>query len=137
METTTSANPAVEAPILTWRLVASPRQLDAFMKAADVFETFKFLVERIEAPTEIQGRLRPGVSVAQSCQNLREAIEKDGTYQVLAVWCEDDHTGAWRHPQAKVISTGKKWLVFDDYLRAYGAPASLLPWVELRSEVGG
>lgn len=137
MDSTTSASPIIEAPVLTWRLVVSPRKLDAFMKAADVFEPFKFLVERVEAPTKIQGRLRPGVSATQSCQNLREAIEKDDTYQVLAIWCENDPDGAWRHPAARVISTGQKWLMFDDYLRAYGAPATLLPLAELRSDVGG
>ena len=89
------------------------------MQALDLFKPFKVILgEEICIEAEL---VQPG-TLPKALQDVRETIDKDNNFKVIAVFVPGNPEGAWRDPTVKCVSTGSKWGMFDKYLKALKYP---------------
>lgn len=105
----------VEIPFV---LIAGDKKMDTTMHAFDMFEPFKalaevksFVVTRIGKPTDKQ--------LENMLKAIKEGYEKEGC-RVVAIFCPGNKVGAYLDKTVKTISSGTKWGMLADALKAYG-----------------
>lgn len=100
-------------------LVIGDSKLDAFMKAADVFEPFRNLIfdSVIYIDLEVKDEDNtPEVWEARLTKFIEEAKKE---YRVTAIFVPNEPLG-WKDENCKAVSTGNKWMLAADYLKTLG-----------------
>lgn len=96
-------------------LIAGDEVMDGLLHAADVFESFKVFAQIHEEDIE----LKPGISHGLALAVLKREAEKKGM-RVVAAFVPHCAEGTYLDPTVRAISDGKKWVMLDKVLEAYG-----------------
>ncbi len=100
-------------------VISGDATMTRFMQDADVFEQFKVLASVRELEVHHTNAL------ASVLEMIKEATEKAG-HRVVAIFSPGTPEGAWRDPNIKVVSDGKKWYMLDNALKALGYQAQVV-----------
>lgn len=104
-------------------VVHGNKRLDEFMHVTDVFEPFKVL----GTITELDAVLTDAGTLMKAIDCIKAGLEEQGD-RVSAVFARGEAEAAWADPKVTVLSTGKKWVLMRELLKAYdfrGAHPSL------------
>jgi len=94
-------------------VITSHKLKDQLMHAADVFESFKVLMEE---PVLVDADFKNEMTLKQISDGLKEAFEKDGTHRVIAVFKPFVVEGAWCDQSIIFVSNGFQFDKFYDLL---------------------
>lgn len=89
------------------------------MQRLDVFETFKVML----GPTiEVVADLVEPHTLTEALQDLHTTYDESQgkDFKAIAVFVPGNPEGAWRDPNIKCVSTGQKWGLMTEYLKALG-----------------
>lgn len=112
-------------------IISAPRRYNAFMTAADLFEQGKVLGALEQITIDYKRRIdRTMKHAAKSIPVLREAYEaQDRIVSLVSLqYIASDNmvvfnkgtVAPYWNKEVRIISTGHKWFMLDDYLRSEG-----------------
>lgn len=78
------------------------------MQDADMFESFKVLVMPEHAVINVQ-------EWTEKQMNVVIETSKNSDYEMIACFSTDDVF--WANPKVKVVSTGEKWALVEEYIK--------------------
>jgi hypothetical protein len=86
-------------------VVVSPRELDRFMHAADLFEPFKALIS--PTPLKLEVTLKPRTPLRRVFKNLIRALKTHADFRPVMALVPGQLV--WFDPEVKSVSTGHQW----------------------------
>lgn len=95
-------------------LLMASRWYTDILRAADMFERFKCVVEM--EPLNWTLTLKPRVRIERPLRAIITKLQEHPDNWPVAVWCHEPAL-IWTDPEIKMISTGYKFTMLRDYLK--------------------
>lgn len=94
--------------------VVTPKKIDNFMHCLDLFSNNKRVCELHKFSFNVEATNPPFEKI---CFMFKEMLNKNEEINLCAVFIPGVKEGAWADKSIKVASNGKKWCLFEDYLK--------------------